>query len=492
MAGYRQSFHLMGVGGTGMSALAQLLRSEGHEVTGCDLKSNEATAHLRSLGIAVTQGHDPAHVAGTDVLVVSSAIPPDHPERLAAARQGIVVRHRASVLAELMETRHLVAVAGAHGKTTVTGLISHLFSSAGLDPMAAVGFALPGAPAGARSGGGQWAIAEVDESDHSFLAFHPDVAVVTVVEPDHLENYDGRFEELVDAYVAFLEGTRPGSEWILGVDSPVVRDMIEGRPVGTGRRVHAAGHRIVTYALDAPAQWRAAEVRLEGRRSAFVALKEGRAVAEVRLSIPGRHNVANALAALAAGESAGIDVGKAARLLESFAGARRRFEVLFDRHLAGDAAEPHEGGRVMVVDDYAHHPTEIAAVIRAAREGYPGQRIVAVFQPHRYHRTAALMDELAASFDQVDALILTEIYAPPPESPIEGITGRHLFERILRRHAWQGRPQSARFRASLAAALDAAVDEARPGSLLLVMGAGNVTGLAHDLARILAEGCVRT
>lgn len=472
----RPRYHLMGIGGTGMSALAEILHARGAAVSGCDLSvTGEAAQHLRSLGIEVLEGHDPAHVAEADVLVVSSAIPQDNLERQEAVRRGVPIRHRAEVLAEALSGRRLVAVAGAHGKTTTTGLIAHVLAAAGLDPVAAVGFALPGCPTGARTGRGAWAVAEVDESDGSFLHFYPDVAVVTTIEPDHLENWGHSFDRLVEAYARFLEQTRPDGVWVLGVDSPVLRRLVDGEE-GRPPRLGSGGRRVERYAVgpgasgQGAARWSARAVQLQARGSRFVAVRDGQELAEVRLSIPGLHNVANALASLAVAEVAGVDLQAACRSLEGFTGARRRFEVLAQH------------GGVMVVDDYAHHPTEIAATIRAARDGFPTWRVVAVFQPHRYHRTAALMDELAAAFDEADALILTEIYGPPPEAPIPGVSGQELFGRLTARPAWRARPEKAVFCPTLEEAYARALQEAVPGTLLLVMGAGNITRVAHRLA----------
>ncbi|HEY8498672.1 MAG TPA: UDP-N-acetylmuramate--L-alanine ligase [Limnochordales bacterium] len=475
----RYHYHLMGIGGTGMSGLAELLHGLGHRVSGCDLDaSGPAARHLRSLGVEVAWGHDPAHVEGADVLVVSSAIAPDHPEREAAVRLGVPVRHRAEVLAEALAGRRLVAVAGAHGKTTTTGLIAHMLTAAGLDPTVAVGYALPGLPTGARLGGGPWAVAEVDESDGSFLAFRPDVAVVTTIEPDHLENWGHAFERLVEGYARFLEQVRPDGVWVLGVDSPALRRLLEGED-GAPPRLAPGGRRVQRYGLvaglelGAGPRWTATDVRVEARGSRWTALCEGRPVAQVRLAIPGRHNVANALAALAVAEALGLDLQEAARSLQGFQGARRRFEVLAEQ------------GGVMVVDDYAHHPTEIAATIRAAREGFPDRRLVAVFQPHRYHRTAALLEELAGAFDEADAVVLTEVYGPPPERPIPGVDGQTLYRRLLARPAWQGRAERAWFCPTLEQVQARALAEARPGTLLLVMGAGSITRVAHALAERL-------
>ncbi|WP_324717874.1 UDP-N-acetylmuramate--L-alanine ligase [Carboxydochorda subterranea] len=453
-------YHLMGIGGTGMSTLAELLKAEGETVSGCDARRSETTERLRATGIAVAEGHDPAHLSGVDVLVVSSAIPGRHPERLEAERRGIAVQHRAEALAGLVNARHLVAVAGAHGKTTLTGLLVHVLASAGLDPLGAIGFAMPGSPSGARWGRGEWAVVEADESDRSFLHFEPTIGVVTNVEPDHLENYHGRFQDLIAAYRAFLDRVRPEGTWVLGTDNAILRETAATAP---------EARRLVTFALHARADWQASDIHLEARTARFVALYRGKPVAEVQLSIPGRHNVCNALAALAVARLAGIDAPRAASSMAGFSGARRRFEVLADT--AG----------VMVVDDYAHHPTEIAATLAAAKEGY-GRRVVAVFQPHRYHRTASLMDDLAAAFDGADTVILTEIYAPTPEEVIPGVGGRALFDRLLDRPAWRDRTEHAFFCPTLDEAYRCALSQAEPGTLILVMGAGNVTSLAHRLA----------
>ena len=461
-------YHLMGIGGTGMSTLAELLARSGARVSGCDLRPPAAVAaFLADLGVAVHAGHDPRHLNGdVDELVVSSAIPHDHPERQQAARRGIPVVHRAEALARLAQGRRMVAVAGAHGKTTVTALCAHVFDRLGLDPLAAVGFALAGKPTGARWGSGPWAVVEADESDGSFLHFRPQLAVVTNIEPDHLENYRGSFDQLVAAYQRFLDGVAADGAWVLGTDNGVLRELLGQQPAAAGRR------RVVTYALDAPADWTARGIRLEGRGSRFEALWRGQLAASVTLAIPGRHNVANALAVLAACHLAGLDPGKAAAAMGDFTGARRRFEVV------GEARG------ITVVDDYAHHPTEVEATLRAAAEGF-GRPVLAIFQPHRYHRTAHLLHELAAAFGRADRLILTEVYAPPPEEPLPGVSGARLAEAVRQRPEWRARQDRLAFCPTLDEALEQALRWAQPGTLVLVMGAGDVTRLAHRLAAML-------
>ena len=461
-------YHLMGIGGSGMSTLAELLVRSGATVSGCDLRAAPATVQaLGQLGVTVQAGHDPQHLqGGVDELVVSSAIPPDHPERLQAQRQGLPVTHRARCLAALVGGRRLVAVAGAHGKTTVSALCAHVLERLGLDPLAAVGFPLAGRPTGARWGHGPWAVVETDESDGSFLQFRPDVAVVTNIEPDHLENYRGSFDQLVAAYQRFLDGVAPDGAWVLGTDSPAVRELLERHPEVAGAR------RVVSYALQGPALWQARQVRLQGRGSQFEAVREGRAVAWVRLGIPGRHNVANALAVLAVCELAGVAPEQAAAAMADFQGARRRFEVVADV------------GGVLVVDDYAHHPSEVKATLAAAAEGY-GRPVLAIFQPHRYHRTAQLLPELACCFGAADRLILTEVYAPPPEQPLPEVSGARLAEAVRACPDWRGREDRVAFCPSLDEALEQALRWVQPGSLVLVMGAGDVTTLAGRLARRL-------
>ena len=461
-------YHLMGIGGTGMSALAELLARSGARVSGCDLRPSAAVQeYLAGLGVEVHVGHDPRHLDGeVDELVVSSAIPPNHPERHRAAQRGIPVTHRAEALARLAQGRRMVAVAGAHGKTTVTALCAHVFDRLGLDPLAAVGFALAGKPTGARWGSGPWAVVEADESDGSFLHFRPDLAVVTNIEPDHLENYRGSFDQLVAAYQRFLDYAAPDGAWVLGTDNGVLRELLEQHPAAVGRR------RVVTYALEAPAEWTARGIRLEGRGSRFEALWRGQSIGTVTLAIPGRHNVANALAVLAACQLAGLQPEKAAAAMQDFAGARRRFEVVA------------EVRGVTVVDDYAHHPTEIEATLRAAVEGF-GRPVLAIFQPHRYHRTAQLLHELAAAFGRADRLILTEVYAPPPEEPLPEVSGARLAGAVRLRPEWRGREDRVAFCATLDEAFEQALRWIQGDTLVLVMGAGDITRLAHRLAAAL-------
>lgn len=459
--------HLVGVGGAGMSTLAELMAAAGFRVSGCDAQESEVLEHLRRIGVDARAGHDPAHLEGASELVVSTAVAPEHPEQQEARRRGIPVTHRARALARLVQGRRLVAVTGAHGKTTVSALVVRVLAAAGLDPLGAVGFALSGHPTGARPGAGPWAVVEADESDSSFLEFRPEVAVVTNIEPDHLEHYGGSFDRLVEAYRRFLGRVSPQGAWVLGADSPSLQQA-----AAHAAREGGAPATVVFYGLQADADWTASDIRLHLRGASFVAVERGRPVVEVRLGIPGRHNVANALAGLAVARLLGIPPQVAAEAMAGFSGARRRFEVLAD------------WGGVMVVDDYAHHPTEIAATIRAAREGF-GRQVVAIFQPHRYSRTAFLQEAFASAFDDADRLILTEIYAPAPEQPLPGISGELLARHVAARPAWAGRPADLAFCPTLAEAEHQALQWAEPGTILLVMGAGDVTRLAHRLARAL-------
>lgn len=456
-----QRVHLMGIGGSGMSPIAKVLIEMGENVSGCDLAPTEATERLGRLGATITIGHDPAHLAGVDRLIVSTAIASDNPELVEARRLGIPVFHRSEILAELLNARKGIAVAGAHGKTTITSMISLILERAGLHPTVLIGGQISDFEGGAKYGSGPFLVAEADESDRSFLRYRPYVAVVTSLDPDHLEYYGGSPRELESAYLEFVESVVPGGRAILCVDDGRLRQMAGYKGIPA-----------VTYALEPPADYTAECIELHGRGASFVARNATQTLGEFRLSVPGRHNVANALATLAVCRFAGVSPDEIAHHLESFRGAKRRFEVI------ADAAE------VMVVDDYAHHPEEIKATLAAARAGYPARRIIAVFQPHRYTRTHFLMNEFAGSFRQVDYVMIADVYSPPPEEQIPGVSGERLAKMVAglteAEVHFSPTPQS------IAEELAARV---QPGDLVITMGAGDIWKTAHLLKdRLAARG----
>jgi len=444
--------HFVGIGGSGMSGLAELLHARGVVVTGSDLRDGPACRRLRGRGIDVRVGHAAEALGGADVCVHSAAVPADNPELAEAGRRGIPMATRAEMLAELLRDRDAVAVAGTHGKTTTSALVAHVLADAGLDPLAVVGGRTlrPDAATGARAGEGDWAVAEADESDGSFVLLSPAVAVVTNVEAEHLDHY-GSLEHVLDAFAAFLNRLPFWGAAVLCADDPGVQAL---RP--------RLRRRAVLYGLEAPARWRAEEIEPRPPGSRFRALCDGRALARIDLPLPGRHNVANALAALAVAEEAGVPFDAAAAALEGFPGVERRFQRL------GSAAG------VEVVDDYAHHPSELRATLASARSLHPG-RLVAVFQPHRYTRTRAHFDDFAAAFDAADRVVLTEVYAAGEEK-LPGAEGALLADAV-RAH---GHPDVL-FVADLEAVPDALLPGLAPGDQVLTLGAGSVTGLGPIL-----------
>jgi UDP-N-acetylmuramate--alanine ligase len=436
--------HFVGIGGTGMCGLAEILLSLGYEVSGSDLATGtEATERLARLGARIAAGHAAENARGKDLLVVSSAIREENAEVREARRLGIPVIKRGEMLAEIMRLKYGVAVAGAHGKTTTTSLIGHVLSSAGLDPTVIVGGRLRSIGSNARMGSGDVLVAEADESDGSFLNLLPTVAVVTNIDREHLDHYRD-LAEIREAFLRFIHGVPFYGVAVLCADDPNLREMIPqvNKPVltygtGEGARVRA------TAAAPAP----------DGSR--FTVCADGRDLGEFLLPLPGAHNVLNALACVGVARFLGVPTEAIRRGLASFEGVGRRFEK------RGEAAG------VVHIDDYGHHPTEIAAVLRTAREVFAGRRLVVLFQPHRYTRTAALRREFGPAFRDADALVLTEIYAAG-ETPIEGVSGAALAESIT------AAGTRVLFAPGEAEAIARAVAELRPGDVLLTLGAGSI------------------
>jgi UDP-N-acetylmuramate--alanine ligase len=455
--GRTQRVHFVGIGGIGMSGIAELLSNLGYAVTGSDQKASEVTARLQSLGVRVSVGHDAAHVGDADVVVYSSAVRPDNPEIADAHRRRIPVIPRAEMLAELMRLRTGIAVAGAHGKTTTTSMVALVLERAGLDPTAVIGGKLSAFGSNARLGRGEYMVVEADESDRTFLRLTPTVAIVTNIDEEHLEAYRD-FDDLRETFLDFANKVPFYGAVVACLDDPHVRGLV---PRMT--------RRVITYGLDAAdADVRGADIVQAGgtwecRVVPGPGLKDAAGLREqppsplctLRLPIPGRHNLLNALAAVAVGLELGVDAGTVAGALASFRGADRRFQRL------GEAAG------VLVIDDYGHHPTEIRAVLDAARASL-GRRLMVAFQPHRYSRTARLLDRFGPALAQADELVLADIY-PAGEDPIPGVTVEALAEAI--------RPQLAG-RLHLARSIDdvvAAVSSlAQPGDAVITLGAGSI------------------
>jgi UDP-N-acetylmuramate--alanine ligase len=459
MLGRTRRIHFVGIGGIGMSGIAELLANQGYAVSGSDAKASDVTRRLETLGVRVQIGHAAGHVGDADVVVVSSAVRPTNPEVVEARARAIPVIPRAEMLAELMRLKQGIAVAGAHGKTTTTSMVALLLDRAGLDPTAVIGGRLSAFGSNARLGQGSYLVAEADESDGSFLALSPVVAIVTNVDREHLDHY-GTFEGVLDAFVAFANKVPFYGVVIACADDATLLAL---RPRIT--------RRVVTCGIDhAASDIRAIDVALEPFGSTCRVAAGGRDLGTLRLGVPGRHNLLNALAAVAVGLELGLRFEAIAAALGEFRGAERRFQPLG------------EAGGVLVVDDYGHHPTEIAAVIAAARAGLD-RRIVVVFQPHRYTRTERLIGEFGATLAKADVVVLCDIYAAG-EDPIPGITVEVVAAAV---HA-AGGPAPVIVHA-LDAVPAAVAALARPGDLVITLGAGSIGAVGPKvLAAIAAKG----
>jgi len=446
--------HFVGIGGIGMSGIARVLLEEGYRVSGSDLRVSLLTEALVGLGGTVYEGHAAGHIASADLVVVSSAVPPHNPEVLAAQESGIPVVGRAQILGQLMEGRYGVAVAGTHGKTTTSAMIALILERAGLDPTIIVGGVIPELGSNAKAGKGEYLVLEADEYQRTFLGLSPSVAVVTNIEMDH-PDYFRNLEEIYQVYLEFVKLVPQGGEIFLCADDPIAQ-RLEKEP-------HLAG--ITTYGLDLRARWRAADLAANAAGgSDFRVLASARPRGEFSLRIPGRHNVKNGLAALAVSDYLGIDLREAGKTLAQFRGVERRFEV------KGEAAG------VMVIDDYAHHPTEIKATLAAARERYPQRRVWAVFQPHTYSRTKALLAEFAASFDDADQVVVTDIY-PARETDDLGVSSQELL-------ATMSHP-NAHYVGALSDVVTMLGQQLRGGDLLITLGAGDIYQVGEKvLARL--------
>lgn len=448
-----RSIHLVGIGGAGMSGLARLLLARRVRVSGCDLKDTPALAPLRAVGAEVHVGHGAEHLASADAVCVSTAIGRHNAEVEAARRREIPVYARAQVLAALMEERRAVAVAGTHGKTTTTSMLAVVLERTGRDPTYIIGGDLNESGSNARSGNGDLFVAEADESDGSFLLLRPQVAVVTNVEEDHLDFYRDR----ADVEAAFAAFCRRAGAVVACADDP-----------GARRVLAAAQGDVLTYGQGADSDVRIEAVELDGAGSRCRLVTAGTEV-QLRVPVPGRHHLLNAAGAVAAAMTVGVPPGDAAEALAGFAGVRRRFEP---RGVASG---------VRFVDDYAHHPTEIAATLEAARSG-AARRVVAVFQPHRYSRTAVLWRELGSSLARADVVVLTDVYGAG-ELPVPGITGKLLVDALLERSP-RARAVYLPHRSAIAPFL---AREVRDGDLVLTMGAGDITMVGDETLTFLGD-----
>jgi UDP-N-acetylmuramate--alanine ligase len=454
-----QRVHFIGIGGAGMGGIAEVLHTLGFEVSGSDLREGAMTRRLSGLGVRVDIGHDPGHVEGRGVVVTTTAVPEDNPELMAARARHIPVVPRAQMLAELMRFRHGIAVGGTHGKTTTTSLVASVLAEGGLDPTYVIGGRLIGSGTNARLGASRYLVAEADESDASFLYLQPLMAVVTNIDADHLETYGGDFERLTRTFVDFIHRLPFYGQAILCLDDPTIADLL---PTITKP--------VTTYGFAAESDVRASNVESRGPRSHFrVAFAGAGGELQVSLNLPGRHNVLNALAAVAVARELDVDDDAICRALSNFQGIARRLQDF------GRLMSP--AGPVTLVDDYAHHPRELAATLEAARASWPDRRLVVVFQPHRYTRTRDLFEDFTQVLSEVDALVVTEIY-PAGEAPISGADGRTLCRAIRSR----GRvdPVFVESLDDLATDLSTVLEA---DDVLLTLGAGDIGNVAPDLAR---------
>ncbi|MDH0866954.1 UDP-N-acetylmuramate--L-alanine ligase [Mitsuaria sp. GD03876] len=474
-----QRIHFTGIGGAGMSGIAELLVAQGYRVSGSDQGEGDTTRRLRALGVDVKIGHAAEHVGDAQVLVKSSAIKADNPELMAAHQHGIPVLLRAQMLAELMRPRLGIAVAGTHGKTTTTSLLTTVMLQAGLDPSYAIGGQLLSAGANAALGGGLHMVVEADESDASFLHLLPQLAIVTNIDADHMDTYGHDMARLRQAFVDFLHRMPFWGAAVLCGDDAGVRSIVP-----------MVSRQVILYGMDAGNAVRATDVAAEaGGGMRFTALRRDRADRElaplnVLLRLNGRHNVLNALSVIAMAMELGIDDAALLQALANFGGVGRRFQSYGELPVASEAADAGEAGTVLLIDDYGHHPVEMQAVLNAARGAYPGRRLLLAFQPHRYTRTRDCFDEFADVLAQADGVLLTEIYAAS-ESPLPGISGESLARAVTGRGTaagyvadWQGLPQ-------------AIAHQARAGDVVIVMGAGSIAAVPARTVDLLTKG-VRT
>ncbi|MBK5259648.1 MAG: UDP-N-acetylmuramate--L-alanine ligase [Thermoanaerobaculia bacterium] len=442
-----KNIHFVGIGGIGMSGIAEILSGMGVRVSGCDLKRSSVTDLLTSRGIAVSIGHDPSHVEKADLVVTTAAVKGGNPEVEAARQRGIRVMKRSEVLGEIVSQKRAVGVSGTHGKTTTSAMISIVLAEAGLDPTVIVGGMVRNWGTNARAGKGDYLVVEADEYDRTFHHLHPEIAVVTNIEADHLEYY-GSLDAIIEAFRIFVEGIKPGGLVIGCSDDPLVEKLL----------AQVKNHRVVRYGLNENADLRATRLRFSEQGTSFD-LKD---ISTFKLFVPGEHNVRNALAAIAVGQELGLDEPVIARGLARFLGVDRRFQIL------GECAG------ALIVDDYAHHPTEIRATLDAARRGYPGRRIIALFQPHLYSRTRDFASEFASAMKLADVPIVAPIYAAR-EEPIGGITGRLIAD------AAEGIEFIDKPNHLIAADLR---QRLQPNDIFIAMGAGDV----HQIAESLVAG----
>jgi UDP-N-acetylmuramate--alanine ligase len=451
------AIHFVGIGGSGMGGIAEVLINLGYQVQGSDIKAGAVTARLEKLGARIMLGHREENVRGADVVVVSGAVGQDNPEIVAARAARVPVVPRAQMLGELMRFRHSIAVGGTHGKTTTTSLVASILAEGGEDPTFVIGGLLKSAGSNARLGAGRYLVAEADESDASFTHLQPLIAIVTNIDHDHLATHDGDFERLKQSFIEFLHNLPFYGLAVICSDDEHARSILDrvGRP-------------ILRYGLDEGADVRAVNIRREGLHTRFDVLRPGKAAPlAITVNLPGTHNVLNSLAAIAVASELGIDDAAIGRALAGFQGVERRLQHVADVATAA--------GAVTIVDDYGHHPTEIAATLEALRQGYPNRRLVLAFQPHRYTRVRDLIDDFGKALSAADVLLVTEVYAAG-ETVIAGADGRAICRAVRSRGHIE--PIFVEKVEELATALK---DVIRHNDLIVTMGAGHINAVSHGL-----------
>ncbi|WP_438347120.1 UDP-N-acetylmuramate--L-alanine ligase [Paenibacillus sp. FA6] len=448
-----EHIHFIGIGGYGMSAIARVMLEMGYTVTGSDMVSQELTEKLAANGAKIYIGHTAEQVHGADVVVYSTALSKDNVEVVEAEQLNIPVLHRSQMLARLLNERKGVAVAGAHGKTTTSSMIALVMERCGIDPTYIIGGEIMNIGTNAKAGQGEHVVAEADESDGSFLQYHPWLGVVTNIEADHLENYNSDFEQLKGAYVQFLNQIREDGIAVVCADDQNVQSILP--------RLNSS---ITTFGIKTEADYMASEITLGDRQIAFTLSHRGEELGAVKLSVPGLHNVYNAMATIIVCLKSGIPFASIVREILEFNGAKRRFQVLGE-----------ENG-ILIIDDYAHHPTEIEATISAAKA--TGKRIIAVFQPQRYSRTFFLLDAFSRAFSEADEVIITDIYSPAGEQEIEGVHSSKLVELIV-----QNSNATARYIPTKELVLEDLKNRVASGDVVLTMGAGDIWKVGAELAK---------
>lgn len=452
--------HFVGIGGAGMGGIAEVLANEGYEISGSDIAENIVTQHLTTLGAKITFGHDAANIQGASVVVISTAISQENVEVVAAREARIPVIQRAEMLAELMRFRYGIAIAGTHGKTTTTAMVTAIYAEAKLDPTFVNGGLVKAAGTHARLGSSRYFIAEADESDASFLHLQPMVSIVTNIEADHMETYQGNIKNLKRTFITFLRNLPFYGIAIMCIDDPINRELL---PI--------VGRKILTYGFSEDADVMIKDYRQEQSVGYFTVCRPNRSDLPIKLNAPGRHNALNATAAIVAATEDGIDDAAIIAALEKFAGTGRRFDFL--------GLYPHnKGGDIMLVDDYGHHPSEVDVTIKAAKNGWPERRLVMLFQPHRYTRTRDLYDDFAHVLSQVDVLVMLDVY-PAGEAPIAGADSRSLCRTIRNR----GKIDPI-YVSDINAVPEILAEVLKGGDLLLTQGAGSIGRVAKQLADI--------